>query len=288
MVELKKTDTPEPILEARPPPDHLAPFISAFVHRNEAVDGRVVRLLPETRMSLQLKLADTYWVRERDPSAAWRRVPEVSLWGPRSDWAYGYASCHIQVYAFAFTPVGFREIVRRPADTMLNAILDSSVFGSLGQEAKALSNETFEAWCSRMTGILERVFAQVSPAPAISREALQCLASSSSGSIARAAMIEGVSPRQFLRRFKALHGFPPKLFQRLLRVDRMIRDLHPGSWEGDPFDPSPIAFADQPHAIREFRDLIGMTPREYAARKKDGDRTLRSVAENDVEPPENR
>ena len=70
-----------------------------------------------------------------------------------------------------------------------------------------------------------------------------------------------------------------------LRVDRMIRSLHDAPWEADAWADAPIAFADQPHAIREFRALTGLTPRAYVRAKRSGDATLRSVSGDPSAPP---
>ncbi|MEL7489335.1 MAG: helix-turn-helix domain-containing protein [Pseudomonadota bacterium] len=111
------------------------------------------------------------------------------------------------------------------------------------------------------------------------------LATAGGGGVSKAAALEGVSPRQFRRRFVAFFGIGPKQYQRFVRVDRQIRSLHPDPWEHDEFQPAPISFADQPHAIREFRDTIGMTPLQYQQRKSNADRTLRSVSEPKIPPP---
>lgn len=270
---------------AREPPAHLSPFISAFVYRDEAVRGDVVRLLPETRMSVQLMLADPYWIREREAGARWRQLPRISLWAPRSEWAYGYTASYVKVYAFGLTPVGFRSLVGNPANMLLNQVFDASVVAGLSGAVCNERAESFEIWIDKISAALGPIFASANPTPAISNTALKLLASESGGAVAKAAATDGVSPRQFRRRFAAFHGFSPKHYQRAIRVDRMIRKLHPSTWESDPYDPEPIPFADQPHAIREFRQLTGLTPNEYQRLKAQGDRTLRSVSEPRIAPP---
>lgn len=273
------------ILIRRAPPAHLSPFISAFVYRDEAVGGDVVRLLPETRMSVQLMLADPYWIREREAGARWRQLPRISLWAPRSEWAYGYAASHVKVYAFGLTPLGFRSLVSRPANALLNQVFDASIVAGLSGAVCHENAESFEIWIDRISAALGRMFAASNPTPAISDTALNLLASGSGGAVAKAAATDSVSPRQFRRRFAAFHGFSPKHYQRAVRVDRMIKKLHPSTWEDDPYDPEPISFADQPHAIREFREFTGLTPNAYRKAKAQGDRTLRSVSEPCISPP---
>lgn len=282
---MKKSATSPSVLIARAAPAHLLPFVSAFVCREEAVRGEVVRLLPETRMSVQLMLGDPYWIRERDKGAPWRAVPPISLWAPRSDWGYGYAASFVKAYAFALTPAGFAALLGRPVNTLCNQVLDAAVAAGLPDAVRAREGELFESWIDRTVTALGALFARADPKPAISPEALCLLAAEGGGAVAAAAATDGVSLRQFRRRFAVFHGFSPKRYQRAIRVDRMLRQLHPAPWEADPLDPAPIAFTDQPHAIREFRKLTGLTPKAYQRSKAAGDRTLRSLAAPDISPP---
>lgn len=71
----------------------------------------------------------------------------------------------------------------------------------------------------------------------------------------------------------------------MLRVDRMIRQLHEQPWETDDHLALGLPFADQPHAIREFKDLTGFTPGEYRRRKRGADASMRSVPTPEIEAP---
>ena len=94
-----------------------------------------------------------------------------------------------------------------------------------------------------------------------------------------------MSQRHFRRELLRFHGVSPKRWQRAVRVDRTLRQLHAAPWEEDAYA-EPAAFSDQPHAIREFRRFIGATPREYFRSKRTGDLTLRSLPVEGVDPPE--
>lgn len=273
------------MLETLRAPEALSPFVTTFVCRDEKVDGSVVRLLPETRSSIQLRLKDPYWIRERGKASPWRRVADISIWGPRRDWGYGYAQSHIKVFAFVLTPVGFRSLLKHSVGSCLNTTLDGSSMETL-QEIRATGDtELFHQWANRVSRHLLELFQDADPSPDISAGALAVLASEGGNAVSQAASLEGISSRHFRRRFVETYGIAPKHYQRLLRVDRQIRSLHPAAWEQDPFDPAPISFADQSHLIREFRDTIGMTPLHYMRRKQNGDSTLRSVVEPGIAPP---
>ena len=95
-----------------------------------------------------------------------------------------------------------------------------------------------------------------------------------------------ISERQFRRLFEKLYGVSIKTYQRAIKADRMIRQLHHAPWESDIFKSYPIEYTDQSHAIREFKHHTGITPRKYSILKVGGDATLRSINANDILPPD--
>lgn len=286
---LKNSDTAEPAgqLVIHAPPAGLAPFVSGFVHRDEQVDGRAVRLLPDVRTSVQIMLGDPYWIRERGEGEAWQRLPRIALWGPRHDWGYGYAAARVQCFAFGLTPAGFRAVTRGTARGWLNTVGDlKAVAPALAAAIDPLEAEPFAAWMARIIPALEGVFADAEPVSFDWPGVTGILAEEAGGAVRKAADAVGLSERQFRRVFEALSGVAPKRYQRALRVDRMIRQLHPSPWEADTAGDIPIPFADQPHAIREFRALTGLTPADYVRLKAGADRTLRSVGVDGLALPE--
>jgi AraC-like DNA-binding protein len=157
-----------------------------------------------------------------------------------------------------------------------------------GQPALAASldpaeNESFDAWRDRAAAILRAYFCEFEPDPLAST--LPILATADGAAVSRAAAAANLSERQYRRVFAHYYGVSPKLYQRAVRVDRMLRQLHDAPWEADHYDETPIAFADQPHATREFRSMTGLSPSEYVRSKRDGGLTLRSAPTADVEPP---
>lgn len=265
-------------LEIHPPPADLAPFVSGFVHRDERVDGRAVRLLPDVRTSVQIMLGDPYWIRERGEGEAWQRLPRIALWGPRHDWGYGYAASRVTCFAFGLTPAGFRVVAGDKAGIWLNRVGDlKAIKSALASTLDPRAGEAFDSWRERIVPVLQGAFAGAPNAPFEWQGITAILAEEHSGAVQKAAAASGLSERQFRRVFEELSGVTPKRYQRALRVDRMIRQLHPAPWEHDADADIPIPFADQPHAIREFRALTGLTPAQYVRLKAQGDRTLRSV-----------
>ena len=79
--------------------------------------------------------------------------------------------------------------------------------------------------------------------------------------VQRLAHAARLSERQFRRRFQNALGCAPKIYNRVLRLQRVLTEL-------DLFGPPDWAdlahkhgFFDQSHLNREFSDLMGATPR---------------------------
>ena len=72
-----------------------------------------------------------------------------------------------------------------------------------------------------------------------------------------------VSARRLERQFLTHVGMPPKLFSRLVRFDRAVRDL--ARRGNTPWTQFALAhgYSDQAHFINEFREFAGVTPAEF-------------------------
>lgn len=259
----------------------------AFVHRDEDPGRQVVRVLPETRTSIQIMAGEAYWLRDAGDGASWRRLPRISVWGPRYQWCYGFAAGRIQAYAFSLTAPAFCALTNAHASSALNEVHDlRALHPVLAEALDPAPDEAFDAWRIRAAAALGDFFSTRPLGPDPIALTLPILATAEANAVEHAAARAGFSERQYRRIFAQLYGVTPKLYQRAIRVDRMIRQLHEAPWESDAFADTPIAYADQPHAIREFRKLTGLTPGEYLRAKQDGGATLRSAPTTDVAPPD--
>jgi transcriptional regulator GlxA family with amidase domain len=80
----------------------------------------------------------------------------------------------------------------------------------------------------------------------------------------------GRSHRSFIGLFRQAMGLSPKLYCRVQRFQRVIRRMmaEPAApWSDVALD---AGYSDQPHLVREFRELAGLTPGEYRARAPRG------------------
>ncbi len=264
----------------------MAKQVIKFVYRDEDPGREVVRVLPEVRMSVQIMAHEPYWLRDAGAQKPWRQLPRIALWGPRYDWCYGFAAGRIRAYGIALRATAFCAIAGRPTSAALNTVSDlAALHPDLAAALDPHPREPFDEWRMRATSALTDFFATRQTQPDPIAESLHILATAEANAVALAASQAQLSERQYRRVFARFYGVSPKLYQRAIRVDRMIRQLHDTPWEADVFHDSPIAFADQPHSIREFRSMTGLTPGEYVRAKSRQGATLRSVPTTEISPP---
>jgi AraC-like DNA-binding protein len=297
MRRLKKTDMKEnpPIadqrggnrLEVEAAPESLAPHVSSFVHRDGRDVGGGVRILPELRTSIQIMTGDAYWIRGRAEGSDWGKAPRIGLWVPSVDWRLGYVSNHVRAFAVGLSPDVFRLLAGKPARATLGAILDLECAApGLAAAIDPVADDSFTSWRARAERASIPLFVGWPRSPKPLDASLVILATAPYRAIERAAEVVGYSPRHFRRLFGGRFGASPKTWRRVLRVDRMLRQIHPAPWEEDDIVAEPIAFANQSHAIREFRALTGVTPAQYRRMQALGDLTLRSLGVEGVDPSE--
>lgn len=89
---------------------------------------------------------------------------------------------------------------------------------------------------------------------------------------ARIAQIQrdaGYSPRHFIALFRQAVGMTPKHYFRIRRFNAVLRRLAAGEGSGLADIAAATGYADQAHLGREFRELAGLTPRQYRPRAPD-------------------
>jgi AraC-like DNA-binding protein len=289
--EVKEARAAEPclreeLISVKPSPA-VAPWLSPFVYRYDAHCGHVVHELPLLIPTVQIMLADDYWLRERDANAKWAPVPRIAFWGPRITWGYGYARRVVRAFSFALTPRGFDDLIGRPMETLIDRVVDvADLRPDLAAELQRIvARGGPEDWIRETTDLVLRMV-DTTPAPTNELDdTIHHLADEEGDAVARASKAAGLGDRQYRRLFRMRYGLSPRLYRRVLRVDRLMRRIHPAPWHKDEHA-TDLTFADQPHMIREFKALTGVTPGEYVRSKRDNnDRTIRSFITTRVAPP---
>lgn len=251
------------VRQVAPPPD-LADDVEAFIMRSADTIAADFAIFPAARAELMFHFADPV-LAATDGASRFSPVWRAALLGPRTRRCRQYAGPRIDWLIVQLTPSGcrrflglaFADIVGRDApleDIMPRADL-------LWQRLSAAS-EADERTALVIDWLRDR------PARPSGDAALSRLASFSRiravRSVGRLAGLAETGERRLRQRFAAEIGMPPRQWLSLMRANRFLWSLHPGAPPGD------FEFADDSHAIREFKRFAGMTPRIYLALKAAG------------------
>jgi AraC-like DNA-binding protein len=165
-----------------------------------------------------------------------------------------------------FTLLGIRLLVGRPIEDMTNgAFAPEDIFGRFARE---LTESLYEArsWEARFN-CLDRALAARLRDPREVPPGVRCawqrlIASSGRASIASIVREVGWSQRHFIAQFRHEIGVSPKVFARMLRFGRVVRDLRAGV-TGDLADIAlGSGYCDQSHLNRDAREFAGVPPGE--------------------------
>ena len=261
---------PDSIWRLPPPPD-LAPWVEAIAGRR-AEKAAWFPVFPTARAELIFHFGDPFLVGER--SATMRPLPPAALLGPRREIYWQSAGPRIDWFLVQLTPLGCRRLLGLRFAEAWNR--EAPPAGLLTGRASMLHDRlrATPSFAARAAIAVETLRAFSLP---LERDPLSELVS-----LARAGRVRtlatmarrlGVGPRRLHQLFTAEIGISPKLFLSLMRFGRQLESRHPFPAIGrrDPDDPE---YADDSHAIREFRRFAGLTPGAYVTQKRSGDRLV--------------
>jgi AraC-like DNA-binding protein len=263
------------VLSRSPPPADLEPLVEAFAARSAEVPRVFFPVFPTARAEVIFHFADPFRVADEEEGPM-RPLPRAVLLGPRSARYWQSAGPRIDWFLVQLTPLGCRRLL----DVCFAEIWDRELaltdfWGSAATELHARLQEA-----GSFTGRM-----------AVASEALRALcrrgasgdaAVSEAGRLARAGRVRSieqladrldVGPRRLRQRFAAEYGMSPKRFLRLMRFGRQLVSRHPLLAAIQPNVDEP-EYADDSHAIREFRSFTGMPPSAYTHLKSAGDQLV--------------
>jgi AraC-like DNA-binding protein len=182
-------------------------------------------------------------------------------------------AAHVDLLGVRFRPGGAVPFL----DVPLHELTDRQVALEVlwGGRAGALAAALAEAPTHARVCVLERyLLAALRPASVVDdivRRTVALMQRTRGGiGIRSAAQALGVGERRLQRTFDHSVGLSPKRFSRILRFLRAVR------WVGVRAT-SPVTrvaldagYADQPHFIREFKRLAGVTPAQFALERRVG------------------
>jgi AraC-like DNA-binding protein len=266
----------------------LRPFVESYSLREDRLgDVELYHPLPaRADCFLQFYLADRYRV-VNVASAQVHCAPRCVLVGPHSRrredlvWAG-----HLKIFTIRFRSVGFRALFGIPAKEIRDvAEAAEAVVGTRVRELEARVQQAEE---SELPAIAERFlmecFARAGAAPgggAAAGMVRMLRVRHGAAAVSELAGPYGFSERHAERLFLEHVGVSPKVFGRLTRMSRALAlraENSAANWAGIAND---AGYFDQSHMVREFRELNGTTPVEFAELGRRA-RMYRAVGRGDV------
>ena len=180
----------------------------------------------------------------------------------------------VDLFGIRFRPGAASRFLGMPLGELTDRRIPlDELWGSrAGLVADLLEREGIAARAAAAERMLERrlVSAALTREVELVERAVRLLRRARGGaSVRETAAALGIGERKLQRAFDSAVGLGPKALARVLRFRRAVAAIGmargapgPIPWAGIALD---AGYADQPHFIREFRRLAGVTPARYAA-----------------------
>jgi AraC-like DNA-binding protein len=254
-------------------PARLAEFVEIFWHSEGTTSPARERILPNGFVELALTLGDRhrYVAGERT-----ELLPVVGLSGMRSSPLVIEHPVRHDVLAVRLRPAGAYALLGMPMHEVNEAQVDLGEV--LGRAADELAERCHAApsveerflvlsdWLARRIGRSRGLD------EAIAWSASRIERSDGGVSIAELREEVGMSKARLVAAFREQIGVAPKLYARIVRFRRACAMLDAGA---GPLADAALAagYYDQAHMNVEFRELAGITPREFLAHRYPGGNT---------------
>jgi AraC-like DNA-binding protein len=246
----------------RPPPRDLADRVeSSFVL--SAAGARPDRptpwrVVPEASANVVIVVPD-------DGSA-----PRAALVGARSIYADIDRSGRRWTIGIRLRPGGLSALAREHAANFTDTGFPlEDVLGASWRDLTARAAE------EPPEAVLEAAFALLRQRPRDPRGTALFAAAQGASSVAEIADALAVSTRTLHDRSCEAVGLAPKRLLRILRLQRALEALAVSVGWADVA--AQAGFADQPHLVREMRELLGETPKQWAARAQIASDSFKTV-----------
>jgi len=252
-------DALQPRFARRPPGAALAPYVECYwaLTAHEAPPWKS-RILPDGSNDVILDLSS-------EPRAfvvgVMRRADVVPLAG------------HVDLLGVRFRPGGALPFLNVPLHELADRhVALDALWGSC---AATLVDAVAAAPLTERVNALERVLVADRGLPAAADDLIHravALMRRTRGGIGvrSAAQALGVGERRLERAFDVAIGLSPKRFARVVRFLGAVREIGRRATRAGAAVAFELGYSDQPHFVREFRSLAGVTQGQYAAERRVG------------------
>ena len=178
---------------------------------------------------------------------------------------------HVDLLGIRFRPGGALPFLCVPLHELADQRVGLDVLW--GSSAGALADAVAAAPPGERVTVLERLLLArrlpTVPDPDLIHRAVALMRQTRGGiGVRAAAQALGVGERRLERAFDIGIGLSPKRFARVLRFLGAVREIGRRALRPGAAVALDAGYADQPHFIREFKRLAGVTPAQFAAERK--------------------
>jgi len=251
----------------QPPSAALAPYIRCFWAISDDVGGQAdfEPVLPDGCPEIVFNLADRIQRQHDDGSI--ETQPETVFSGQLKRRILIRPSGVVSLFGVRFQPAGAAPFVGIPLTELFGSVISphlisASAFQDLDSRIREAGS--FVACVALFESAMLRILANGIDVDKIAEEACRIISQTSGAiSVSRLARRYGITERKLQRIFDRNIGISPKRYSRIQRFQSFVREIE----EAESPNILDIALAagyyDQPHLIREFRDIAGRSPLEY-------------------------
>jgi len=253
----------------RKPAPPLAPFVRALWHATAPMgEHKRERILPSGSVEIILNLARDFFVDCSDGKPDRPNAPALVV-GARSVYEIIDTSDMNCLIGIHFHPGGFGPFAGDCADRISNRSLPldqlwGSSAGALRDALREIAGPQ-ERLAFLESFLLERFTARRARHQLVDYALGRFQRESQASTVRQVAKSIGWSERRFSQVFREQVGFPPKVWCRIQRFQRAVRQLHAGAdlkWAELALE---CGFYDQSHFANEFRAFSGIDATTYSA-----------------------
>lgn len=255
----------------------LSHLVTAFVEREDCRRIGPSVEFPLAIPLMQIMLGADYRLQS---SERMEPIPQASLWGASTRARRAIPQGRIHAFVALLTHRGARLLARDLGTPLADRVLDLGPFLGTAESSfpeQLRSSVGFEERVRLSQELLRRTLRDASAAACAGAalDVAQAIASHRlRGSVASIAAGYGITTRTLHNRFHKEIGLSPKRLQRVARLNRVVRALHPRPWGGKPAEDVLLEFHDEAHLYHEFRNLTELAPSAFVAGKKRSGDTL--------------
>jgi AraC-like DNA-binding protein len=253
-------------------PARLAGLVDLVWYFEGPSANRRKRVFPNGRLELLVNLGDPYRVAFGSVTTL---LTQGGLSGLQSEPMVIEQPAHQKCLGIRLRPAGAYALMPAPQSELSRQVIGlQDLFGRAGLELAERCHQARsveERFRIALDWVTERVARSRGLDRAVGWCAAQIEGSGGTASIARLREQMGFSAPRLLGAFRHQIGLTPKLYARTVRFARLLNLLQMGT---PPLAEAALdaGYYDQPHMTAEFRELGGITPRDFlAARHPVGD-----------------